>query len=163
MGKVVKMLLVSVLLVSFSSASFAEEEVVIEEPEPAAEESEPAPPKELTKEEMIERIKNMLGLGQELLGFLPELKVSYDEEGNITEVLYNKEGVWIDLDQLDEESLRKLHTRVSSERARIINERTMRQLRREQQRMRQERQMRKLREEQRRTRQERQLRQLRGQ
>ena len=144
MGKIVRTLLPLILLVSLSCASFAQEE-------------------KLAKEELIDRIEDMLGLGQELLSFLPELKVSYDEEGSVAEALYNREGAWIALDELDEESLRKLYTRVSSERTRIINERTMRQLRREQQRVRQERQMRQLRQEQRRMRQERQLRNLKGQ
>ena len=162
------------------SAEEAQEEVVLSEEAEDAEEEleapgdteeaeadelesspETKPLEELTAEELSVRIKNMLAFGQDLLVYLPEIKAVFDEEGKVVQAEYSLNGVWTNIEDLDRETLKKLHGRVASERVRVINERTMRQLRQERIRTMNERRMRDMRNQRNRTSTDRQLRQLR--
>ena len=135
----------------------AAEEVVEEEAEKTP---EPKKIEEFTEEELAERIKNMLAIGPSLLSSLPEFRVETSEEGEVLEAEYNLDGIWTSVDKLDKELLIRLHARVSSERMRVVNERTLRQLRQERIRTMNERRMRQLRDLNRKNATDRQMRQL---
>ena len=118
--KIVALFLIAALLCT--QASFAEERVGFAKTrwrrflgifkKPSQEESrEPtkASLDELTKEEMLKRIKHILETWPEIKGFIPELKD-------------------IDLEKLDEEALIKIYNRVNIERVRLRTERIERQM-----------------------------------
>ncbi len=95
------------------------------EPKPAAKKH---PLQEMTKEEIIERIKHMLEISPQALDFIPELKVDIDTEGNVTAIRYKAEGIFKDVGELDKKTLIKIHNRINNERVRIQTERIQRQL-----------------------------------
>lgn len=81
------------------------------------------PKKTYTKEEMIVDVKETLDDEEELLNFIPGLKKATTEKG---ESLYTYEGM--KLEELDQEKLRKIFTRVRQEATRIRTDRLSRQL-----------------------------------
>ena len=99
----------------------------IETAKPRAE-LEESPLARLSKEEIAERIKQMLEISPEITSFVPELKVIWDGEGNTTSIEYKAEGTLKELGLVDKETLIKIHNRVSNERARIQAERIQKQL-----------------------------------
>jgi len=81
------------------------------------------PKKAYTKEEMVADVKETLDDEEELLNFIPGLKKATTEKG---ESLYTYEGM--KLEELDQEKLRKIFTRVRQEATRIRTDRLNRQL-----------------------------------
>jgi len=79
--------------------------------------------KDLTKEELVQYIKDRLDREEEVLNFIPELKKETDAAGNM---YYAYQGVR--LENLDKEKLDKLFLRVQNELVRIRTERLNRQL-----------------------------------
>jgi len=82
----------------------------------------------LSQEEIAQRIKYMLEVTPESASFIPELKITHDDEGNILDVMYNMNGTFENIEKLDKDILVRLHNRVNNERVRIQNERIQRQL-----------------------------------
>lgn len=83
---------------------------------------------ELSEEELRERIRRLLEISPEIADFIPELKLSRDEEGNIIKVEYEKRGTLKNIEELDKETLIRIHNRVNNERVRIQTERIQQQL-----------------------------------
>ena len=83
---------------------------------------------DLTKEEIIKRIRFMLEINPEVANFIPELKSTRDDKNNIAIVEYKVDGVFQDIIVLDKETLIRIHNRIASERARIQAERIQKQL-----------------------------------
>lgn len=98
------------------------------ETEPAPDEKKRSPWEDMTEEEIRERIKNMIEISPEVVNFIPGLKVTFDEDGEILKITYEVEGLAKDLKELDKEALIRLHNRLNSERVRIQTERIQRQL-----------------------------------
>ena len=102
-------------------------EAVSEKP-PAEEKTEKHSLAEMPKEEIIERIHQMLKISPEIYDFIPELKAVFDKERNVVSVSYKSEDSFVDLDALDKDTLVKVYIRVNNERIRIQTERIQRQL-----------------------------------
>lgn len=103
----------------------------LDEPEPEpqpSEEKKRTPLGEMKEEEIIERIKHMLEISPEALDFIPDLKVVMDKEGYVVSIKYKVSGIFEDINDLDKETLIKIHNRVNNERVRIQTERIQRQL-----------------------------------
>ena len=87
-----------------------------------------SPLEELSKEEITERIRHMLEVTPEAVGFIQRLKVASDENGNVKSIEYETGGVYKNIDTLDKKTLIKIHNRINNERTRIQTERIQRQL-----------------------------------
>ena len=80
------------------------------------------------EESAQENIKYILETSPEIEDFIPELVVERDEKGNIEAIKYETDGVLTDINDLDEDTLSSLRSRVGSENARIQTERIQNQL-----------------------------------
>lgn len=99
------------------------------EPQPQPQpEPEIVPLSEVSKEVILERIKYMVQISQEALDFIPELKATLDENGNIVKIEYKVSGIFKDIEGLDKRTLMMIHNRINNERIRIQNERIQKQL-----------------------------------
>ncbi len=82
----------------------------------------------LSEKELRERIKVSLEASPEAADFMPELKVTTDKDGNITEIRYNVSGVFMGIETLDKETLVKMYNRINIERVKMRTERIQKQL-----------------------------------
>lgn len=89
---------------------------------------EGSPFESLSQEEIAQRIKYMLEAVPESAQFIPELKITHDDEGSILDVAYNVDGIFENIEKLDKDVLIRIHNRINNERVRIQNERIQRQL-----------------------------------
>ena len=94
----------------------------------AQEEPKKSPWDSMTEEGIRERIKRMVQVSPEAVNFIPELKVTFDKDGEVLNITYKVDGVAKDLEGLDKGTLIKLHNRINIERVRIQTERIQRQL-----------------------------------
>ncbi len=133
-------LLILVLVISLAcAAAGAEEEGLIKRmfrksEEKAAEaddvtaEPEKSPFEDLTKQEMIGRIYELLDYRPEVLNFVPAIHAIANEDGSVTYLYKSESGIGVDLEDLDRETLQNLIIRISSESNRLNTEQVMRQL-----------------------------------
>ena len=78
--------------------------------------------------EIIDRTKEMLEAMPEIADAIPELKVTRDADGNVTNILYNTGAGYIDIRKLKKDAIVKLYSLANNERARIQTERIQRQI-----------------------------------
>jgi len=83
---------------------------------------------DMPKENIIYRIKHMLEISQEAASFIPELRVTRDENDKVTKVEYKTGGLFKDIENLDKEILIVIHRRINNERTRLQTERIQHQL-----------------------------------
>ncbi len=113
-----------------------------EEPAPVAIEKKVPPPpplekvkvekrktlKDMSKEELIERIVSLLDDNSDILAYVPQIKTDKDADGNIYYTFTLDSGMIKRLQELDKSTLVTLAGRVGSEANRLNNERITRQL-----------------------------------
>jgi len=86
------------------------------------------PVKELSNEEMIERMKNMIEVYPEIKESVPGLKIAYGKEDAVEGVELVVDGESKQLSELDDDTLKKLYSRIANERTRLYAERIQKQL-----------------------------------
>src|SRR3989338_11265034 len=80
------------------------------QPMPAHEVKQAKPKKELTKEELLVEMREILDSEEEVLDYIPELKKKKDESGKEF-YTYNVSGQEVRLEEMDKDSLENLLTR----------------------------------------------------
>jgi len=83
---------------------------------------------EFPKEDIIERITELIRYTPGVVDRIPTLTATIDKNGNVTEVKYSIDGVYRDLEDIDKKILVKIHIRITNERIHIQNIRIMKQL-----------------------------------
>lgn len=109
-------------------ADVVTEDKPISKPEIQKKQDTKHPVAEFTKEEVVERIKYMVEITPEVKDFIPELKIERDKDDRVVNVKYSIDGVPTDLNDIDKETLMKIHGRIASERTRMQTERIQKQL-----------------------------------
>ena len=112
-------------LFSFTNISCASEKP---ENETGTAAEEKSPWDQISEKELRERIKRVLEISPDAADFIPELKITTDKDGNVTEIKYNISGVFTSIETLDKKTLIKMYNRINIERTRIQTERIQRQL-----------------------------------
>ncbi|MFH1594376.1 MAG: hypothetical protein ABID09_06740 [Candidatus Omnitrophota bacterium] len=100
----------------------------VPKPAPESEKAQGSPFADITAEELIDRIKNILEVSPEVADFVPELKIIKGPKGEISEIQYDKDGVVKPIEELSKETLIRLHSRMNNERTRLQTDRIQRQL-----------------------------------
>jgi hypothetical protein len=104
--------------------------------EPAPEKKKPPRKKgELPqKEEMVDTIKRRLHVFSEIVNIIPGLSASEKTEAGVIEYYYRTpDGVTMELEELDKDTLYRLYVKVNQEATRIHTERLLRQIRQQEQ------------------------------
>ena len=83
---------------------------------------------DLSPDEIRDRIKSMVESSPEALDYIPELKASFNEDETVNAMSYKKDGISVNMEELDKETLIKVYSRVNRERTRLNAERIQRQL-----------------------------------
>lgn len=121
MKRIVYVLIVFIFSVSAAPTCFGADK---KEVKTAKEEVKvPPPPKEMTKDEMLKRMKDILHREEDVMNFIPGLKSEKDAEGNI---YYTYQGTKIE--NLDKATLTKIFGRVRTEAVRLRTDRLTKQL-----------------------------------
>lgn len=84
--------------------------------------------KEMTKEELLQRITQMFGYNMDLVKIVGGIEAVKDDKGNVTYEYAKKDGAKTRIEDLDKETLEFIFLKAQNEMTRINTEKTMRQM-----------------------------------